>query len=306
MNWFRIYIEAKDDPKLHLHLSDRLFRRWFKLMCIAAANEPRGFLPDMKGIAFGLQVSLTEAEKTIETMLAVRLVDRLPAGDLIIHGWDKRQFESDTSTERVKRFRERSKTVPSNVPETPDETDQRQKQRQRQKKKEPLNPQAAAGAAESFSRFWEVYPRKTGKLAAERAWNKAVWRKHPDDIQAALERQIQASNFSEESRFQPHPATWLNAGSWDDALVRNGARPLDPASPEAPQRPAKAPEDLEIRIETSLDLAGQSAHCAVCSGSHLIERQKLDRKASLSFTVSVFALCGLASRTASEPANGST
>jgi hypothetical protein len=40
-----------------------------------------------------------------------------------IHAWDKRQYKSDTSTERVKRFRERSSNATETVNETPPDTE---------------------------------------------------------------------------------------------------------------------------------------------------------------------------------------
>jgi hypothetical protein len=67
-----------------------------------------------------------------------------------------------------------------------------------------------------FSEFWKVYWRKIGKLGAERAFRKAcrseeAWGK----IRAALALQKPGME-AKEKEFQPHPATWLNQGRWDD------------------------------------------------------------------------------------------
>jgi hypothetical protein len=52
----------------------------------------------------------------------------LADGRYVSHNWDKRQFKSDTSNERVKRYRERFRKQDCNVtpllPETPPETEQ--------------------------------------------------------------------------------------------------------------------------------------------------------------------------------------
>jgi len=65
-----------------------------------------------------------------------------------------------------------------------------------------------------FAEFWDAYPRKAGKQAAERAWKTAVTKADPDTIILA------ASTFrhdpNREDQFTPHPATWLNQGRWDD------------------------------------------------------------------------------------------
>ena len=65
-----------------------------------------------------------------------------------------------------------------------------------------------------FESFWASYPRKTGKLAAEKAYAKAVKLASPELISAALAQVL----WPPDKQFIPHPATWLNQGRWmDDA-----------------------------------------------------------------------------------------
>jgi len=74
---------------------------------------------------------------------------------------------------------------------------------------------------EGFEKFWAAYPKKEGKLAAVKAWGKI-----PSPV-ATLPRMLEAiaSQKKTESwtkdggQFIPHPATWLNAGRWMDALT---------------------------------------------------------------------------------------
>jgi uncharacterized protein YdaU (DUF1376 family) len=64
-----------------------------------------------------------------------------------------------------------------------------------------------------FEIFWKLYPRKTGKGAARRAYDVA-WKKTDEEgIFAAAERYA-ASN--PDPKFTPHPATWLNQERWLD------------------------------------------------------------------------------------------
>jgi hypothetical protein len=72
-----------------------------------------------------------------------------------------------------------------------------------------------------FEEFWQEYPRKTGKEAARRAWEKASARVGADAILAGL----RAALWPSDSQFIPHPATWLNQGRWDDEAPP--ARPRD-------------------------------------------------------------------------------
>ena len=72
-----------------------------------------------------------------------------------------------------------------------------------------------------FEAFWKVYPKKVAKLAARRAWDKARKQVDPAVIVEALKRQVAAGVFVEP--FVPYPATWLNAGRWEDEMPGEGA-----------------------------------------------------------------------------------
>lgn len=71
---------------------------------------------------------------------------------------------------------------------------------------------------ETFSRFWETYPRHVGKLAAERAFDKACKRASAEEIILGAKRLSEDPNLPD-PKFIPHPTTWLNRGGWlDDPL----------------------------------------------------------------------------------------
>lgn len=73
-------------------------------------------------------------------------------------------------------------------------------------------------AMERFERFWSTYPRKVGKDAARKAFEK----RKPDDellglMVAAIRRQKQSPAWTKDGgQFIPHPSTWLNEGRWQD------------------------------------------------------------------------------------------
>lgn len=69
-----------------------------------------------------------------------------------------------------------------------------------------------------FARFWEAYPNKVGKAAAEKAYA-AACRKidgpdPPSLILAGVERARSSRSWID--GYIPHPTTWLNQGRWDD------------------------------------------------------------------------------------------
>jgi len=134
--WFRMYNEVVDDPKVQkLHPS--LFRAWVNCLCIAAKNG--GALPPIDSVAYSLHLNEKKASSLIDALIAERLLDR--EGDRIIpHNWGGRQFQSDNSTPRVKRFRNGQR----NVSETASETDQIQNRTDTEQKQNPPTPFSAS------------------------------------------------------------------------------------------------------------------------------------------------------------------
>lgn len=81
--------------------------------------------------------------------------------------------------------------------------------------------QPANELRERFNGFWAVYPKKIGKDAAWRAWQK----RRPDaDVTAAIlvaiERQKSWPQWVKDGgQYIPNPATWINQGRWQDEAV---------------------------------------------------------------------------------------
>ena len=77
--------------------------------------------------------------------------------------------------------------------------------------------------AKRFEEFWKAYPRKVGKGAAEKLWN----RLKPDDallakMLQAIEEQKSSSQWQKDNmQFVPHPTTWLNQRRWEDEPAKN-------------------------------------------------------------------------------------
>ena len=79
---------------------------------------------------------------------------------------------------------------------------------------EPIRSNQAHQPVEtSFDLWWEAYPRKEAKGSARKAYAKAIKKVTPD----SLLKLTNAFDFDKETRFIPHPATWLNAERWIEA-----------------------------------------------------------------------------------------
>jgi len=117
--WWRAHDEAVDDPKLQ-QLPGELFKAWFNLCCVTSQNG--GVLPAIGAIAFKLHTSEAKAKAVIGKLRAAGLIDDTD-DHVTMHNWGVRQYKSDVSTERVKRFREQERNVSSTVSATPPETE---------------------------------------------------------------------------------------------------------------------------------------------------------------------------------------
>ncbi|WAB09153.1 helix-turn-helix DNA binding protein [Arthrobacter phage Eesa] len=68
-----------------------------------------------------------------------------------------------------------------------------------------------------FADFWKVYPRKTAKAAALKAWKTALKTATAPEIIAGAVRYAEDPN--REAQFTAYPATWLNGGRWEDEAL---------------------------------------------------------------------------------------
>lgn len=103
--WFRFYAETISNPKAQ-RLPGDIFKTWVNLLCLASNGG--GGLPPMEDIVHYLHLPEKTVRSHLSKLVAARLIDVTQDGDDVIlkpHNWDQRQFNSDCSTARVKRFR---------------------------------------------------------------------------------------------------------------------------------------------------------------------------------------------------------
>ena len=69
-----------------------------------------------------------------------------------------------------------------------------------------------------FEKFWKAYPKKVGKQAALKIWNRCrITESKLEEIIAALAWQISSEQWRKNAgQYIPNPATYINQGRWDD------------------------------------------------------------------------------------------
>jgi hypothetical protein len=176
--WFRLYTEFASDPKVQL-LDETLQRRFVMLLCAAGA----GITPtsDVSQVDFVLRIGVSECERTRSILVSKGLIGE----DWFPRKWTKRQFESDSSTERVKRFRKRQKDVTEDVTVTASEQSRTEQSQNRASRlpddfsltdERRLVAEAERLPAErTFAKFSDYWRSASGAKARKTDWD-ATWR----------------------------------------------------------------------------------------------------------------------------------
>jgi 5-methylcytosine-specific restriction endonuclease McrA len=99
MQWFRLYAEFATDPKVQM-LSEVDQRRLLMLFCIRSNTQLVGLSDDE--IAFSLRISLEDLSRTKSEFIRRGFID----DSWNVVNWDKRQFASDSSKERTRKYRD--------------------------------------------------------------------------------------------------------------------------------------------------------------------------------------------------------
>ncbi len=102
--WFRLYAEFAHDPKVQM-MSEVMQRRYVMIMCMRCSND-LVTLHETE-IAFHLRVTETELSETKALFVSKGFID----DEWNLLNWEKRQFKSDSSAERVARHRAKKKTT---------------------------------------------------------------------------------------------------------------------------------------------------------------------------------------------------
>lgn len=101
-SWFRMYAEFAHDPKVQM-LSETDQRRYIMLLCLRCNGDVT--LHETE-VSFQLRISVEDWKETKARLVEKKLIgeDNNPTA------WEKRQYASDSSRERVQKHREKKKS----------------------------------------------------------------------------------------------------------------------------------------------------------------------------------------------------
>ena len=101
-----------------------------------------------------------------------------------------------------------------------------------------------------FNEFWKLYPNKTGKGAARKAFEKMKCKDAMEIIKKAIESQAKSDKWTKDGgQYIPNPATWLNQERWlDESFI-----PIRPRKPHSDPKTAirdRAVTEIMARLKT--------------------------------------------------------
>ena len=68
----------------------------------------------------------------------------------------------------------------------------------------------------NFDRFWQIYPKHTAKIDAQKAWRQMLATVEGLTAEIIIAGAERFASVRRDPKFTPHPATWLRRGSWSD------------------------------------------------------------------------------------------
>lgn len=123
-HWFRAYSETLNDPKVQT-LPLASFKAWHNALYLASSLTSKdGNIGTIKAIAFAFRETVESVSSAFHPLVEAGLIET-ESETFHIVSWRKRQYKSDTSTDRVKQFRKRSRNVTETAPDTESETEQK-------------------------------------------------------------------------------------------------------------------------------------------------------------------------------------
>ena len=195
-------------------------------------------------IAFRLRRSERQAEQWRDDLAERKLLDLIQNGTYRIHDWDKHQYSSDASTQRVRKHRDKQRQdVSRNVTVTPPDTEQIQSRTETDTDTDPKTQRAFVDPIRTQERnrpgeispaTWDSFRKRyeeSGKPLNEAVWTKAGMevatlnlRESDFTEQVIPSLSAELPGWSErEISMIPFPANWLKAQPWT-----RKAKPRDP------------------------------------------------------------------------------
>lgn len=230
--FIRVHDGIDEHPKVEA-LSDKAFRHLISLWCHCARNLTNGLVSE------AAWTRITNA-RTARELVASRLArrrddDTWEMHDYLEHQRSRQEVESLSEKRRLAGRRgglaKANGLASATAPATPlaKQTSTREEKRREvpplppAASPSPPSPETPSADAEEarddpFGTFWETYPRKVSRPAAQAAWARATTTTDPAAILTGLSANLPQLEHAD-PKFIPHPAKWLTDERWADVTA---------------------------------------------------------------------------------------
>lgn len=223
MTWFRVDDSFPFHSKV-IGLPDCAKALWLTAGAWSAGTSQPGFVPSSALVAF-----CGDPDTATEALVARGLWERA-SGGFRFHDWEVYNFTADEVAERKQKRAEagrlgglakaRAKQSAGNDLASASH-DAKQNPAPNPtpnpKKTKSSSSPPATDSERDFARFWDVYPRHIGKVAARKSWTAAL-RKAPVETIIEAAGRYAAERGNQDPKYTAHPATWLNQERWEDQV----------------------------------------------------------------------------------------
>lgn len=217
--WLRLYTDTVDNEKIRLLAFED---RWhfIALLCL----KQQGVLdstPSLleRKISVKLGIQLRELDEIKRRLIDVELIGT----DWNPIGWENRQYKSDSSSLRVRKYRENKKIKKCNGNETLQKRNGNAIDTDTDTDTE-IKDMSDSIESYLFDSFWESYPRKDAKKKAKAIFNKLSKTNQQLAINDLQKRYTKKIYTNTEKQYIPLPTTYLNGERWNDDLINNGGQ----------------------------------------------------------------------------------
>ena len=214
MTWVKLDDQFPDHPKVE-KAGERAAWLFICGLCYCAEHLTDGFIPASKA-----QRLTGQAGPRIEKLLEVGLWEQADGGYLVSRYLQYQPPKSSVVAER-EAARKRMSHARTNSQRCSDDVRPNMERTSPNPVPVPIPKEEKTrsltfAASDDFDRFWQAYPRRVGKQAALKAWRAALKRGAESELILAAAASYAASVSGADPQFIAHPATWLNAGRYED------------------------------------------------------------------------------------------
>jgi hypothetical protein len=119
--WFRLHHDLLDDPRVQKLPAD-VFKTYINCLCLASKKGKDGTIGTIEDVSFALRETKEVFHERFMALQEVGLIvsSATNSETFLVPQWKKKQYKSDTSTERVRRHRNANKTVTETLVKHPD------------------------------------------------------------------------------------------------------------------------------------------------------------------------------------------